>query len=196
MISSSAHTSILESVWLPPTGGSRGISAAWPPYNKARKRLRDQANSTLLSIRRPCSEFGQAVDRQLMKRALSILLMVVMVLAPCAVVHAASLGSPSHMTMSSDTSGSQNADCHAGKHDIGHEVCSGNCDTLPPVAKAGAAERSTIDLKASYTSLVLVLSFVFVILDDSEASANASLTCLESNSDSKTVLRQISRLRL
>ena len=131
-----------------------------------------------------------------MKRALSILLMVVMVLAPCAVVHAASSGSSSHMAMSSDLSDTPSVDCHAGKQDAGHTVCSGNCDTLQRLSDAGVTERSSTDLKTSYASLVLALSFALVILDDRDTSTDANLTPLDSISDSKTVLRRTSRLRL
>lgn len=128
-----------------------------------------------------------------MKRALSILLMVVMVLAPCAVVHAASMKSVPHVMSPSDESHSQHVDCHSGQQHTSHSVCSGDCDTLQRVAEAGTPERSGTDFKAPYVALAL--NFVFCAQDDT-SQADISNRYVESFSDSKTVLRRTARLRL
>ncbi len=136
-----------------------------------------------------------------MKRALSILLMVVMVLAPCAVVHAASMKSMPHVLSPSDDSHSQaeshsqHVNCHSGQQDTSHSVCSGVCDTLQRVAEAGTPERSGTDFKAPYVALVLALNIVFCAQDD-ESFADINNRYVESFSDSKTVLRRTARLRL
>lgn len=143
-----------------------------------------------------------------MKRAISLLLMVVMVLAPCAVAHAASLsghhGSPAAASeaapsedMHAAPSGShdQHGVCAASGHQPGDDTCSGNCEVLQRATDASAGERVATDLKSSYAALAFVLSFVHVI-STSDTDNGTDFGAAESNFDSKTVLRKTARLRL
>lgn len=130
-----------------------------------------------------------------MNRALSILLMVVMVLAPCAVTHAASMKSAPHMMSASDESHGQHADCHSGQQEAGHSVCSGDCDTLQRTTAAGTPERTVSEFNTFYPLLVFVLNLTLV------AQVTESAPDIGSGNsgplfDSKTVLRQTARFRL
>lgn len=121
--------------------------------------------------------------------------MVVMVLAPCAVVHAASMKSTPHAMAASSMSHGQHVDCHSSQQDAKHTDCSSDCDTLQRVAEAGAQERSAPDFNASYFVIVLALTLVATTLDNTP-SAKSDYDYEESTSYSKTVLRQTARLRL
>ncbi len=130
-----------------------------------------------------------------MRRALSVLMMVVMVLAPCAVVHAASMKSAPHMIGASGHSHSQHVDCHPTKQNAGHSVCSGDCETLQRVAESGTQEHSATDFKIPHDPSVLALNFALVALKD-RASEDVDERYIDSTSDWKTILRRTGRLRL
>lgn len=142
----------------------------------------------------------------MMKRLLSTLLMVVMVLAPCAVAHAVSMkvnhsgpqmsGSMSgQMGAKPDQSHGQHIVCMAGQHDAGYTACSSNCDTFQRTSATNTLERSAPDVKIEYAALVLALNYLSVALDVEAPSVVADLV-FEGVSDSKSVLRMTARLRL
>jgi hypothetical protein len=118
-----------------------------------------------------------------------------MVLAPCAVVHAAIMQSAPHAMSASDHSHGQHVDCHAGQNDTDHAVCSGDCDTLQRVASADAPERFAPTFSVSYVALLFALNFAAVARDN-RSSVKVADESIESDSDSKTVLRRTARLRL
>ena len=130
-----------------------------------------------------------------MRRALSILLMVVMVLAPCAVVHAASMKSTPHTVTTLGDSHDQHVDCHSGQQDTSHSVCSTDCNTLQRAVERGMPERTVSEFKASYPALVFALNFVLITLV-AENAPDIGDGNLDSISGSKAVLRQTARLRL
>jgi len=130
-----------------------------------------------------------------MRRVLSILLTVIIVLAPCVVVHAASASSDTHVMDASDQSRSQHADCYAGQQGNGHSACPGDCDTTQRTAAASAPERSVSDSKSVYPAIVFAVSLVLASLID-ESAPGIGTDRLVLFFDSKSVLRQTARLRL
>ncbi len=143
-----------------------------------------------------------------MKRAISLLLMVVMVLAPCAVAHAASLsGHHGSSTVATDTAPSghmhaapaesheQHSGCVASDHHTGEDDCSGNCEILQRATSTGVAERSAEQLIVSFAALVIA-SKTILDTQDNRSDTPLSGRLVGLNSDSKTVLRKTARLRL
>ena len=147
-----------------------------------------------------------------MRSAISLLMMVVMVLAPCAVAHAASVASHDaapHQLEASLGSAEAHGHRHARptephhKHTFcasddpgsSHEACSANCDTLQRAANTSTSERSTSDIKPELAVFIGALSYVVISLND-DLGLNKLLRPVESPSDSKTVLRTTARLRL
>lgn len=143
-----------------------------------------------------------------MKRAISLLLMVVMVLAPCAVAHAANLsghhGSPTvasefepseHMRAVPSGSHEEHGACAASGHGSDQATCSGNCEILQRVTETNAAERSAAELQVSFTALAIVTKPVLATQGHRSDSAVSSRP-VQTKSDSKTVLRKTARLRL
>ena len=143
-----------------------------------------------------------------MKRAISLLLTVVMVLAPCAVAHAASLSghhgsrtvvlessSSGHMHAAPARSHEQHGGCAESHHRTGEDECSGNCEVLQRVSGTGVSERSVEHLIVSFAALVIVSN---IILDSQSSRSGAAVSSkpVGLNSDSKTVLRKTARLRL
>jgi len=144
----------------------------------------------------------------MMKRAISLLLMVVMVLAPCAVAHAASLSghhgsstialeisSSGHMHAAPAGPQEQHGGCAASHHHTGEDECSGNCETLQRATSTGAAERSADQLIVSSAALVIASKTILDTQNNHSDTAVASRPA-ELKSDSKTVLRRTARLRL
>ena len=145
----------------------------------------------------------------MMKRAISLLLMIVMVLAPCAVAHAVSLaphhaaslhtkaGAPSSgdLHVAPYESHGQHAACVSGVPERGDNACSGDCETLQRVAKVSVAERTPIDMEVSFAAFVFALS-VAVVAVAHDAVPDGQLRPVVSILDSKTVLRKTARLRL
>lgn len=143
-----------------------------------------------------------------MKHAICLLLMVVMVLAPCAVAHAASLsshhGSPTialeissseHKHVAPAGSQDQDGGCAASHYHTGEDECSGNCDILQRATSSGVAERSAEQLILSFVTLVIASNTILDTQDNRSDTAVSSRPA-ELKSDSKTVLRKTARLRL
>lgn len=143
-----------------------------------------------------------------MRRAVALLMMVAMVLAPCAVAHAATIAahqgvltasnegsSSEHMHAASEGSQGEQTACPSASHDAGHDTCSGNCESLQRVINTSVSERSTPDFDASFATLVFGLSLVAAVSADS-SSPILIVSPIESNADSQTVLRMTARLRL
>jgi len=142
-----------------------------------------------------------------MNRAISLLLMVVMVLAPCAVAHAASLSShhgswtvasaamPSSQTHAASTESHDPHEICAASHHPGEDDCSGNCERLQRVTETAAAERSAAYMLVSFASLVVAANS---IRDTRNNLADTFVRrgSVELSSDRTTVLRKTARLRL
>ena len=85
--------------------------------------------------------------------------------------------------------------CSASGHQSGDDTCSGNCEVLQRATDASAGERVATDLKSSFAAFAFVLSFIHVI-STSDTDSDTDFGAVESNFDSKTVLRKTARLRL
>ena len=172
----------------------------------------DCVNKSICGFRtliRHANRWEQTVESLLMTRAISLLLTIAMVLAPCAVAHAASMTSHHMVHSSSETEATpskhrhatpegshrRHAECLAGQHDTGHAMCAGECDILQRVSNTNAAEHSTTQLQASFAVLALAITYAHVALVDG-AAPELRTGDIESISDSRSVLRKTARLRL
>ena len=148
---------------------------------------------------------GEAVESPLMRRALSFLMMMVMVIAPCALAHAATVSSHhTAVSQASDTGAAGHKHAmpsdghanHAGCADeTGHAECSGDCDTLQRVSNFSTTERVSADAAVVYDAITAVLGCMHVATAGRDAPAMA-FDDFQPNSDSKSVLRKTARLRL
>ncbi len=143
-----------------------------------------------------------------MKHAISLLLMVVMVLAPCAVAHAASLpghhqstsvttetAQSGHMHVAPAQSHDQHGGCVAGRHHTDKDDCSGNCEIFRRATTSGMAEHSATSLIVSFAVLVIASE---AILDAQNRRSDTGLSGrpVGLNANAQTVLRKSARFRL
>ena len=143
-----------------------------------------------------------------MRRAISLLMMVVMVLAPCAIAHAASTSN--HHSEMKQTAGHMlhgmqhkaskdlvhsHPQCPTGSKKENQSHCSNDCDTLRRVLSQSTLEAHEFKIEVVYPANIVprrnnnvgnaVRSYRF-----------ASLSPIDARRDSKSVLRTTARLRL
>ena len=144
-----------------------------------------------------------------MRRAISLLMMVVMVLAPCSVTHAAS--STSHHAGTTPASSGvdqaaqfsiapagshkQHTECGSVQHSPERSACSSNCDLLQRVTLQSTGDRAWADVKESLIVITGVLTDAVFTLG-SEPESPPRFTPVALNQGSKFVLRKTARLRL
>ena len=145
-----------------------------------------------------------------MRRAISLLMMVVMVLAPCAAVHAASsashhagimlafshVGHESQRSAEPSRSHEQHAECASGGHSPDHNACSSSCDLLQRVTLQKASERASADFKKSWIAIGAVALNDASLALELKPAVTCRLRPIGLNQDSRTVLRETARLRL
>ena len=154
-------------------------------------------------------EHGSSVEELvkvlLMRRVISWLMMVVMVLAPCAVAHAASSAShhaPVNLTTShveqvafgdAALSGSheQKTECLSDDRNPDHSTCSSNCDLLQRVTLQDTSDRVWADFKT-----IASLQIDSVLALEPQPALWPRPRPPERIQGSKTILRKTARLRL
>ncbi len=145
----------------------------------------------------------------LMRRAISLLMTVVMVLAPCTVVHA---GNPaSHHGGKALAASDHEQDgirhavprgaheqasrCDSGDHNPNQDSCSKDCNTLQRVTSQSTVERTSLELETSFAAIVDSLNDPLVV-HAGNAIRTIKLRPVDLRQDSKSVLHTSARLRL
>lgn len=141
-----------------------------------------------------------------MRSLISLLMMVVMVLAPCAVAHAATstfhrTASPTavadigHGHAKSNQSHGQKSGCHSENQTDDRRMCPGDCDTVQRVSQSDVTHRTLAAVATSSAVLIIVLT-------DAPLSPVGAGNFVpfgrlaDLRLDSKSVLRMTARLRL